>query len=542
MRENALPRTEPPEFTVEIPGGHAHGDFAANVAMTSARLFQMPPLKIAEEIIRRLRFDGGRYFERAEIAGPGFLNFFLRPEWRVMVLSSILELGEKYGHTNFGKGKKVMVEFVSANPTGPMHIGNARGGAIGDVLASALYAAGYDVSREFYVNDAGTQIEKFGESLEARYLQFFKGEDAVPFPEDLYQGEDIKDRVKGYIDAFGEKLLNVPEKKRRHELVRYALPRNINDMREILSSYHIEYNTWFHESSLYSDGTIEEVLDTLKESALVYKKDGALWYKSTDFGGGKDEVLVRKNGSYTYFMADIAYHYNKFTLRGHQKVIDVWGADHHGHVARLKGAMDALGIGGDKLDILILQMVRLIKDGEPYRMSKRLGRGVSLSDLLELVPLDAARFFFNMTSPAAAMDFDLDLAAEQSSKNPVYYVQYAHARICSILKKLEENGIVPRDCTDEELLLLKTPEEEALIHKLAQFPSEIVWTAENYDPSRITHYAIDTASLFHKFYTNRHVQIEDEPLMQARICLCTATRTTIANALELLKISAPESM
>ena len=543
MREKALPRTEFPEFTIEIPNDPAHGDFAANVAMVSAKLFKMPPLKIAEEILQRLCFDGDEcYFERAETKGPGFLNFFLKPQWRAMVLLSITALGERYGHTNYGKGKKVMVEFVSANPTGPMHIGNARGGAIGDALASALDAAGYDVASEFYVNDAGTQIEKFGASLEARYLQIFKGEDAVPFPGDLYQGEDIKYRAKGYADVFGEKLLDVSGEKRRSELVKYALPRNLNDMREILSDYRIEYKVWFHESSLYSDGTIDEVLDTLKERALVYKKDGALWYKATAFGGDKDEVLVRQNGAYTYFMADIAYHYNKFSLRGFQKVINVWGADHHGHIARLKGAMDAMGIGGEKLDIVLLQLVRLIKDGEPYRMSKRQGRGVTLSDLLELVPLDAARFFFNLTSPNAAMDFDLDLAKEQSSKNPVYYVQYAHARICSILKKLSENGVTPEECTENELLLLKAPEEDALIHKLSQFPSEIIWAAVNYDPSRLTHYAIDTASLFHRFYTNCHVQVEDKSLMQARICLCIAVKTTIANALGLLKISAPESM
>ena len=543
MREKVFPRTDFPEFTIEIPADCAHGDFAANVAMVSARLFKLPPLKIAEEIFNRLSFDDGEcYFDRAETAGPGFLNFFLKPQWRAMVLSSIIELGERYGHTNFGKGKKVMVEFVSANPTGPMHLGNARGGAIGDVLASALNAAGYDVSREFYVNDAGAQIEKFALSLEARYLQLFKGVDAVPFPDDLYQGEDIKDLAKSYADGFGDKLLNSPEETRRLELVKYALPRNLNDMREVLSDYRIEYKTWFHESSLYNDGTIDDVLNILKERGFVFEKDGALWYKATDFGCGKDEVLVRKNGSITYFMADIAYHYNKFSMRGFQKVIDVWGADHHGHIARLKGALDALGIGGENLDIVLLQLVRLMKDGEPYRMSKRQGLGITLSGLLELVPLDAARFFFNMTSPSAAMDFDLDLATEQSSKNPVYYVQYAHARICSILKKLSENGIAPRKCAEEELLLLSAVEEDALIRKLSQLPGEIVWAAVNYDPSRITHYAIDLASLFHKFYTNCHVGVDDEPLMQARICLCAAVKTTIANALSLLKISAPESM
>lgn len=542
MQQGKLPENELPAFTVEIPAETTHGDFASNAAMVSARTFRMAPVKIANILAECIDCASARYIDRVEIAGPGFINFFVSDAWFASIVSGVLEAGEEYGRSDIGKGEKVMVEFVSANPTGPMHMGNARGGAIGDCLAAALDACGYDVTREFYINDAGNQIEKFGLSLEARYLQIYKGEEAVPFPEDGYHGEDIKERAQQYADEHGDCLLNLSEAKRRQALVDFALPKNIEKLRTDLEKYRITYDVWFPESTLHQSGAVKAVVDELTSRGMTYEKDGAIWYKATEFGGEKDEVLVRANGNPTYFTADIAYHKNKFVDRHFDRVINVWGADHHGHVARLKGAMDAIGLDGSKLDIVLMQLVRLMKDGEPYRMSKRTGKSITLSDLTDLVPIDAARFFFNMREPNSTLDFDLDLAVEESSQNPVYYVQYAHARICSILKNLTAQNIHPRTCTLEELQLLSAPEEKELIRKLAQCPQEIINAAKNYDPARMTHYLMDVATLFHKFYNACRVQGEDEKLMQARISLCLATRIVLANLLKLLKITAPESM
>ena len=541
VAEGALPDAPAPDFVVEIPGDAAHGDFAANVALAGAKAWRQPPRKIAQAIADRLELAGS-YFAKVEIAGPGFINLFLRPGWYAEAVQAILELGEQYGRSKAGRGEKVMVEFVSANPTGPMHMGNARGGATGDCLASVLDAAGYDVTREFYINDAGNQIEKFGLSLEARYLQHYQGEEAVPFPEDGYHGEDIKVRAEEFAALEGEKYLQADPAARREALVAYALPKNVEGLRRDLGRYRIEYDVWFPESTLHRDGTLEKVIAILREKGLTYEKDGALWYKATEYGGEKDEVLVRQNGNPTYFAADIAYHYNKFALRGFERVINVWGADHHGHVARLKGAMDAIGLSGDKLDIVLIQLVRLMKDGQPVKMSKRTGKAITLTDLLEEVPIDAARFFFNMREPGSTLDFDLDLAVEQSSQNPVYYVQYAHARICSIFQNLGAEGITPRPCSQQELERLNAPEELALIRRLAQLPGEIADAARFYDPARITHYAVDVATLFHKFYNVCRVKGEDEPLMQARMALCAAVRIVLRNLLELLKISCPDVM
>lgn len=541
VRNGLLPDAETPVPVIEIPADTAHGDFATNAAMSSAKAYRLPPRKIAEILLSSMSFED-TYIERAEIAGPGFINFFLSPDWFADALLLIGELGNGYGRTDFGKGKKVMVEFVSANPTGPMHMGNARGGAIGDCLASALDAAGYDVTREFYVNDAGNQIDKFASSLEARYLQIYKGEDAVPFPEDGYHGGDITERAKEFNALYGDQYLNCEEQLRRDKLVEYALEKNITSLREDLLTYRIEYDKWFFESVLHADGTLDKVMELLKSRDAVYEKEGALWYKATEFGGEKDEVLIRQNGNPTYFAADIAYHYNKFAVRGFDTVIDVWGADHHGHVARLKGAMDAIGLSGDRLDIVLMQLVRLMKDGEPYRMSKRTGKSITLSDLTEIVPIDAARFFFNMREPGSTIDFDLDLAVQQTSQNPVYYVQYAHARICSIVKKLADQGIVPRKVERADLLLLTAPEELALIRRLAEFPGEIITAATKYDPAGITHYIVDIATLFHKFYASCRVLVDEQELLQARLCLCLCARTILHSALTLLKITAPESM
>lgn len=539
QEEGVFPAAEMPAFVVEIPADTRHGDFASNIAMASARALRMAPQKIAAALIERFAFSGTP-FVRAEAAGPGFLNFFLAPEWFAGVVRDVLDSGDQYGRSNAGNGEKVMVEFVSANPTGPMHMGNARGAAIGDCLASALDAAGYDVTREFYVNDAGNQILKFGASLYARYLQIYRGEDAVPFPEDGYHGEDIRENAREFADAFGDKYVDAPAEEAEKALVDYVLPRNIEKLRADLSRYRVDYDVWFYESTLHPDA-IDDAIARLREKGLIYEKDSALWYKATAYGGEKDEVLVRQNGTPTYFAADIAYHYNKFAVRGFSRVINIWGADHHGHVARLKGAMDAIGLRGDKLDIVLMQLVRLIRDGEPYRMSKRTGKAITLSDIIDEIPIDAARFFFNMREASSTFDFDLDLAVQQSSENPVYYVQYAHARICSIMAKLTADSITP-EREKADFLRLGTPEEIELIRLLAAFPNEIADAARAYDPARLTHYATQLATLFHKFYTVCRVAGEDEALMQARIHLCLAARQTLRNVLGLMKITAPESM
>lgn len=540
MEEGALPQAQLPEFTVEIPNDTRFGDFASNVAMVSARVFRQSPQKIADALLERFDFSASPFL-RAEKAGPGFLNFFLNPGWFGSVVGKILQEGEAYGRSDYGAGEKIMIEFVSANPTGPMHMGNARGGAIGDCLASAMQAAGYDVTREFYVNDAGNQIEKFGLSLYTRYLQLYRGEQAVPFPEDGYHGDDIRQRAREFADIYGEQYLSESPEKAQQALIDYALPRNIEGLREDLLRYRIRYDNWFHESALHESGAIKEAIGRLSKQGLTYEKEGALWYKATAFGGEKDEVLIRQNGNPTYFAADIAYHYNKFAVRGFSRVINVWGADHHGHVARLKGAMDAIGLDGERLDILLMQLVRLLKNGEPYRMSKRTGKSVTLADIIEEIPIDAARFFFNMREAGSTLDFDLDLAVEQSSQNPVYYVQYAHARICSMLTKLAADGVA-FSLQPGDLERLGAPEERELIRLLACFPNEIIEVARSYDPARLTHYAVSLASLFHKYYTACRVAGEERGLMQARIALCLAARQTLQNLLALLKVEAPETM
>ena len=537
----AFPGKEMRDFIIEIPKDTSHGDFASNAAMVNAKNAGKAPRDIAAALLEAMDFTGS-YFVAAETAGPGFMNFHLGQNWFSDSVQSVLDCGADYGRSDYGHGEKVMVEFVSANPTGPMHMGNARGGAIGDCLASALDFAGYEVCREFYINDAGNQIVKFGKSLEARYLQLYLGEDAVEFPEDGYQGEDIKVRAKEFADLHGDKYVNAPSEERTQALIDYALPANVEGLRRDLEKYRIKYDVWFSEKSLHESGAVMDVVKLLSDRGMTYEKDGAVWYKATEFGAEKDEVLVRANGIPTYFTADIAYHYNKFAVRGFDRVIDVWGADHHGHVARMKGSMDAIGLDGSKLDVVLMQLVRLMKDGQPFKMSKRTGKAITLTDLLEEIPIDAARFFFNMREPNSTLDFDLDLAVEETSQNPVYYVQYAHARICSILKNLAAEGISPRPVTAAELDLLTTSEEKELIRKLATLPEEIIGAAKNYDPARLTHYVIDTATLFHKFYNACRVKGEEEPLMQARLALCMATRIVIENVLGLRKISASESM
>ena len=541
MESGALAKAEIPAFNIEIPADRAHGDFSSNAAMASARAFRMAPVKIAGALITHADLEGTP-FRSCEVAGPGFLNFFLSDEWFADTVSAVLAAGKDYGRTDHGRGEKVMVEFVSANPTGPMHLGNARGGTLGDCLASCLDASGHDVTREFYVNDAGNQIERFALSLEARYLQIYLGEDAVAMPEDGYQGADIIERAKGFAALNGDSYVSADPETRKKALTEYALPLNIEKMRADLEKYRITYDVWFRESELHRSGAVAETIEMFRSRGLTYEKDGALWYKATEFGGEKDEVLIRQNGFPTYFAVDIAYHINKFVKRGFARVINVWGADHHGHVARLKGAMDAAGLRGDKLDIVLVQLVRTLSNGEVVRMSKRTGKAITLTNLIEEIPVDAARFFFDMREPGSSLDFDLELAAEQSSQNPVYYVQYAHARICSILKNLSAAGVEPRECSAQELLLLSSPEERELIFALARFPSQIIEAADSYDPALITRYLIDTATLFHKFYNTCRVKAEDERLMQARIALCLAARQVVANALALIKVDAPTVM
>ena len=557
MADGTLPQAPLPDFTVEIPADTKNGDVAANLAMTGARAFHKAPRQIAEAITGHLALDGS-LFDRVEIAGPGFINLFLGLGWFTSILQAACANAE-YGRTDAGAGKKYNVEFVSANPTGPMHMGNARGGALGDCLAACLDWAGYGVCREFYINDAGNQIQKFGKSLAIRYLQLYKGVDAVPLPEECYQGADIIARAQEFADAHGDSYVTRDFEELKQALIDDALPKNIAGLKRDLGKYRIDFDVWFPESTLHESGAVDRVIELLIDKGACYKaEDGAVMYRSAQYSSkygvankkkdesgeeeDKDEVLVRANGIPTYFAADIAYHYNKLAVRGFDKAIDVWGADHHGHVARMKGAMDAVGLRGDQLDIVLMQMVNLIKDGKPVRMSKRTGKAITLTDLLDEVPIDSARFFFNQRESSSTLDFDLDLAVRNDSDNPVYYVQYAHARICSVLKKLEGEGITFNGAASLDAALLNDPAELALLRLLSAFPAEIAAAAEKYDPARITRYVIEVAGAFHKFYTACHILGAEENVCQARIALCLGVKNVIFNVLTMFKVSVPESM
>lgn len=539
VADGVLDEAPLPAFIIEVPQERQNGDYSTNVAMAGAKAFHKAPRVIAQAIVDRLDL-ADTVFDRAEIAGPGFINFFLGNRFYAAVLEDLMAQGENYGRSDYGKGKRVLVEFVSANPTGPMHIGNARGGAIGDCLAAVLDWAGYDVQREFYVNDAGNQIEKFATSLEVRYLQHY--DPAVELPEDAYKGVDIVEHAENFIKEYGDRYVSASAEERRKALVDFALPKNIAGLERDLGAYRIQYDRWFKESSLHGDGSVQRVIDALKEKGVTYEQDGALWFKASEFGNDKDIVLVRANGIPTYIVPDIAYHYNKLVTRGYDKAVDVLGADHHGYVPRMKAALTALGLDANRLDCVIMQMVRLVRDGETIKLSKRSGKAITLNTLLEEVPIDAARFFFNLREPNSHFDFDLELAASTSNENPVYYVQYAHARICSILRKAAEEGVTLRTPTTAELEQLTAPEERELIRHLAALTDDVVTAAKTYDPAKITHYVIDLATLFHKFYNAQRVMVEDEGLMQARLYLCTAVKNTIRNVLTMLKISVPERM
>jgi len=529
---------ELPGFVLEVPREKGHGDFAANIAMLLAKQAKMAPRQVAEALKPNID-TAGTWVAKMEIAGPGFINFFLDYKWLYGVLPEIDAGGDRYGTSDVGAGKKVQVEFVSANPTGLLHMGNARGAALGDTMASLLQAAGFEVEREFYINDAGNQIENFAKSLEARYFQQL-GQD-VPFPEEGYHGQDIIDTVKGLIAKEGDRYLTMETGLRREMLVRYALAEKLAAIRTTLEGFGVKYDVWFSEQSLHDSGAVEKVLKDLQDKGYIYENEGALWFKATAFGDEKDEVVVRSNGTPTYFAADIAYHRNKFE-RGFNRVINIWGADHHGHVKRLKGAMKAIGYDPAALDVVIMQLVRLFKGSEIVRMSKRSGEFVTLEELIADVGRDVARYFFVMRSADSHLDFDLDLAKSQSNENPVFYIQYAHARICSILRQLAEKGDVLPRAGEVGLEVLKEPAELELIRKMADFPGEVAESAVNLEPHRIARYAHELAGLFHSFYNSHRVMGDDRALQDARLVLVDATRTVIRNALKLMGLSAPESM
>ncbi len=556
-----------PGFTVEIPADRSHGDFAANVAMVCAKPLRMPPRKIAELIQGAMQLDGS-YFDKLEIAGPGFMNFYLGQRWYADVIKNVTAEAGDFGKTETGKGKRVLVEFVSANPTGPMHVGNARGGAIGDSLASVMEAAGYQTEREFYINDAGNQIEKFGRSLSLRYMQICSekgqavykaaasteevcrtiyGEDGntadFPMPEDVYLGQDIIAHAKVYFDLNGDKLAGLSEEERRKELVAYALPKNIQGLKDDLAMYRIHYDTWFAESTLHNNGSVQGIIQQMKDSGYTYEKEGALWFKAEELGADKDFVLVRSNGIPTYVVPDIAYHYNKLVTRGFDMAIDIFGADHHGYVPRLKAALTALGADASKLSVVLMQMVAVMRDGKPVKQSKRSGKALTLVTLLEDIPVDAARFFFNLREANSHFEFDLDLAVEKSSSNPVYYVQYAHARLCSLIRTLADAGIPVPEAGSADLSLLSSEPERLLIRQLSMLPAEVDAAAKQLDPSKLTKYSVDLAAQFHKFYDACKVKdAESEALRDARLLLCEAARQVLANVLAMLKVTAPEKM
>lgn len=539
MAVGTLPEGELTPFSVETPANREHGDYAVNAAMAWARVFRKAPRAVAEALTGQLDLEG-TFIDRCEIAGPGFMNFFLNDMYYAEILRDIEKKGGNYGKSDFGGGKRVLVEFVSANPTGPMHIGNARGGALGDALAAVLSAAGFETEREFYINDAGNQINKFGLSLDLRYQQLYR--DGVEMPEDSYHGDDIIAHAKAFAEKYGDSYMKKDEAERRAALVEFALPKNIAGLHDDLLKYRIEYDTWFKESTLHKNGETSRIIEALKKSGHTYELEGALWFRATNFGCDKDFVLVRANGVPTYVVPDIAYHYNKLEVRKFDKAVDVLGADHHGYVPRLKAALTALGVDADRLDVVLMQMVRLVRGGEVIKASKRSGKAITLVTLLDEVPIDAARFFFNLREPNSHFDFDLDLAVSESNSNPVYYVQYAYARICSILRNLAAQGIERRECSAEELAALNTPEERELTVHLGALTDEIILSAKSYDPARITHYVVELATKFHKFYSACRVMGESEPLMQARLTLCADTAAVIKNVLGLLKISAPEKM
>lgn len=542
-----------PDFALEIPPQKEFGDFAANVAMLLTRQAKKAPRLIAEAIIKHM--DKPDWLERTEIAGPGFINFYLKATWLYDALAKVITAGEQYGQADIGQGEKVQVEFVSANPTGPLHVGHGRGAAVGSVLANIMAAAGYDVSKEFYINDAGNQIDCLADSVIARYLQLIAGRSGenvvVDFPENGYHGRDIvalaEDILNRHIPAetFFAKggsydLKAVPEQM-YNEFKRLALVEKLAYIKKDLADFGVTFDVWFSEKTLHESGAVNGAARELQEKGYIYEKDGALWLKSTDFGDDKDRVVIRENGVPTYLAADIAYHRDKFQ-RGFAHVINLWGADHHGYIARMKAAIGALGYSPEQLEVIILQMVSLYQQGELVKMSKRTGQGVTLSELVEEVGRDAARFFFIMRSTDSQLDFDLDLAKSQTSDNPVYYIQYAHARICSIFRQAKEAGVVMPGVEGADLSVLSLPAEIDLIKKIVSLKEEVELAAQRREPHRLARYAHELASLFHSFYNHCRVMTDDPAVQNGRIILVRATQIVLQNVLRILGVEAPEKM
>ncbi|MDI3280263.1 MAG: arginine--tRNA ligase [Bacillota bacterium] len=541
---------ELPPVALEVPRERAHGDWSTNAAFLAGRAARRDPRQVAEALLRFLAAEGC-YLQRVEVAGPGFINFYLDPAWLREVVRDVERSGLSYGRTEVGRGQRVQVEFVSANPTGPLHIGHGRGAAVGSALASALEWAGYEVSREFYINDAGNQIARFGESLDVRFRQAL-GE-KVELPADGYHGQDLAELMRELAEREADRYLRLPPAERQEKLAAYAMAVKLEEIRRDLAAFGVAFDVWFPESRLHAEGAIQRVLELLRERGMTYEQDGALWLATTRFGDDKDRVLVRQNGIPTYFAADVAYHHNKMQ-RGFHQVIDVWGADHHGYIPRMKAAMAALGYDPAALDVVITQMVNLLREGKPVVMSKRAGQLVTLAEVVAEVGRDAARFLFLLRSADSHLDFDLELAKRQSDENPVYYAQYAHARISSLLRQAAEARVLERPPAQEETLLraglaadegldrLTHPTEVELCRLLADFPEEVVLAAQRREPHRLTRYVLDVAAAFHSFYTECRVLGSEPPLEKARLLLADATRVVLRNALQILGVRAPERM
>ncbi|MDE1359598.1 arginine--tRNA ligase [Bacillus paralicheniformis] len=537
MKAGLAAESEIPEVVLEVPKDKSHGDYSTNMAMQLARIAKKAPRNIAEEIVAS--FDKGKAsIDKLDIAGPGFINFYMNNQYLTKLIPAVLEAGEAYGETNIGGGERVQVEFVSANPTGNLHLGHARGAAVGDSLCNVLEKAGYEVSREYYINDAGNQINNLALSVEARYFQAL-GKDK-PMPEDGYHGEDIKEIGRKLADEFGDRFVHEEESERLAFFREYGLKYELGKLREDLENFRVPFDVWYSETSLYQNGKIDQALEALREKGHIYEEDGATWFRSTAFGDDKDRVLIKKDGSYTYLLPDIAYHKDKLD-RGFQKLINVWGADHHGYIPRMKAAIEALGYDKETLEVEIIQLVHLYKNGEKMKMSKRTGKAVTMRDLIDEVGLDAVRYFFAMRSADTHMDFDLDLAVSTSNENPVYYAQYAHARICSMLRQGEEKGISFERNLD--LTKIASEKEYDLLKVIGSFPEAVADAAEKRIPHRITNYIFELASVLHSFYNAEKVlDPADEEKSRARLSLMKATQITLNNALKLIGVSAPEKM
>lgn len=529
---------EIPAIVLEVPKDKAHGDLATNAAMQLTRIAKKNPRQIAEEIIHNLDFSKAG-IDKADIAGPGFINFTLGKSYLYPVLEQIYLQGDHYGRTTKGSGQKIEIEFVSANPTGSLHLGHARGAAVGDALCNVLDFAGYDVTREYYINDAGNQVVNLSKSIEARYLQEL-GQDAE-MPEDGYHGEDIKGFAKELVAEKGDSLLSLSPEDRAVFLRKYGLDKELAKIKRDLERFRVGFDIWYSETSLYENGLVEASLKDLREKGQIFEQDGATWLRTTDYGDDKDRVLVKNDGTYTYLTPDIAYHRDKYN-RGYDKMINIWGADHHGYIPRMKAAMEAIGNDPNKLTVLIAQMVSLFQDGEKVKMSKRTGKAVTMVDLMDEVGVDAIRYFFTMRSMDSHLDFDMDLAISTSNENPVYYVQYAHARVCSIFRQAEEQGIALPDPTSTNLSKLTAEHEYDLLRKLGELPEEINIAADYFAPHRLVRYVYELASLFHSYYRAERVITEDAEQTAARLALLGGVRTTIANVLKLIGVSAPDRM